>query len=137
MPEYVFETTDGQQIERWFPMDEAPEIGSIVQDLDWGPLRRLPSIGTRPGIVYNYEHIASSVPRVHDPRAVVARRLAEAKAAATPEEREECLKSADSWSRAEKFWKRTTPEGKPVFTSKAEVEEFKAKCGGRLVWSQD
>lgn len=137
MPEYQFETLAGELVERWFSMADAPEIGSVVEDVDWGPIVRIPSSSPRRAVIHSYEHVASSLPRVHDPRAVVARRLAEAKVERDPIEREALLKSADSWSRAEKFWKNTTPTGKPVFTSKAQVEEFKARCGGRLAWSQD
>lgn len=136
MPLYAFQTMLGEEVERFFSMADAPEIGSLIQDPEHGELMRLPSSMGQP-VIPEYRHVASSLPRVHDPRQVVARRLAEARAEKDPVEREALLKSADSWSRAEKFWKNTTPEGKPVFTSKAQVEEFRARTEGRLAWSQD
>jgi len=138
MPIYPFEAPDGAVVERYFPMAEAPEIGSSVLDHEQPDrmLVRLPS-ETKKAIVADYSHVASSVPRVHDPRQVAARRRYEASIATTPEEREACLKSADEWSRSKPLWHRTTANGKPVFANKREVQEFQARTGGRYGWGAD
>jgi hypothetical protein len=80
-------------------------------------------------IVRKYENVATSLPRVHDPREVAARRRYEAAHEKDPKKREELLQSADEWSRSKKIWSKTDANGKPVFASKREVEEFQARTG--------
>lgn len=54
MPEYPFRTSDGRDIDLYFPMSEAPEIGSTIV-VDGQELTRLPSAtagrGTEEGSV--------------------------------------------------------------------------------------
>ena len=135
---YLFEDPRGNVVERFFSMSEAPEIGSMVADPDHPDeeIRRLPSSCTRP-IKLEYSHVAHSLPRVHDPRRVAALREAEAAREPDPEKRQELRKSADEWRRSEPVWKHTTPDGKPVFTSKAQVQEFQARTGHRMGWGED
>ena len=137
-PLYIFEDPRGNVVERYFGMSEAPTIGEFVQDPDHldEQIRRLPSSCTRP-VVQEYRHIAHSLPRVHDPLVVAAQREREAKREKDPVKREALLKSAAEWRGSEKVWKHTTKDGKPVFTSKAQVQEFAARVGGRVGWSQD
>jgi hypothetical protein len=153
-PLYEFEDEQGNYVERFFGMEDAPRIGDVVTDPEnlVSTIRRLPSNCTR-STVADYYHVAHSVPRVHDPKKVAALREREAaavlrasKAVAETDpvkhgellqKREELLKSADDWRRSKPIWNHTTPEGKPVFTSKAQVEEFRARTGRRLGWNED
>lgn len=138
MPSYPFERSDGEIVERFYWMGEAPEIGSVRPDPETPgmTIRRLPS-ETRRSIVADYAHVASSVPRVHDPRQVAARRRYEARIATSPEEREACLKSAEEWESSKPLWNKTTANGKPIITSKKEMQEFSARTGGRYGWGVD
>lgn len=137
-PLYPFEDDQGQVVERFFRMADAPEIGAVVTDPDHleATIRRLPSGCTR-AVVAEYRHVAHSLPRVHDPRKVAELRRREASKEKDPIRKEELLKSADEWSRAEKFWPHTTRSGKPIFTSRAQVQEYAARCERRVGWSQD
>ena len=137
MPMYEFKAQDGDVVERWFPMAEAPEIGSIVEDVDWGSITRIPSGSPRKGIVRDYACVAHSLPRVYDPRAVAKRREREAARERDPAQREALLKSAEEWRGSEPIWKKVTPEGKPVFETKRDVEEFQARTGNRYGFNVD
>ena len=79
--------------------------------------------------VKNYDCVSSNLPRVHNPRDVVKLREEQARRAATPEDREAFLKSADEWRRSKPIWHKTDKNGKPVFTSKKDVDEFQARTG--------
>ena len=138
MPIYPFEDSAGEVVDRYFPMATAPEIGSSVEDYEnpGALLTRLPSGTPRRDIVRVYDHVSHSLPRVHDPRKVAARRRREAAVERDPVQREALLKSAEEWSASKPFWHRTTSNGKPIFTSKREIEQFKAMTGQRAGWDQ-
>lgn len=66
MPEYPFETQDGQVIDLYFPMSEAPEIGSQIE-VDGQKLTRLPpQLKVTTG--KTYAHVAQSL-ALWDPHA--------------------------------------------------------------------
>lgn len=77
----------------------------------------------------NYENVGHSLPRVHNPREVVALREEQARRTKDPKKREEYLQSADEWRRSKPIWKKVDRNGKPVFTSRRDVEEFQARTG--------
>lgn len=80
-------------------------------------------------IVRKYENTGHSLPRVHNPRDVVKLREEQARRTSDPKKREEYLQSADEWRRSKPIWKKTDAHGRPVFTSKREVEEFQSRTG--------
>lgn len=87
-------------------------------------------------IVKKYENASNQLPRVWDPREVAARRRYEAAHESDPRKREELLQSADEWSRSKKVWNKTDRNGKPVFTSKRDVEEFQARTGHQFKFNK-
>jgi hypothetical protein len=123
---------------RYFPMKDAPEIGASIEDYETPGrvLTRLPSETPRRDIVRVYDNIGHSLPRVNDPQKVAKRRRMEAARESDPQKKEELLKSAEEWAAAKPFWHRTTANGKPVFASKREVEQFQAMTGHRIGWDQ-
>lgn len=80
-------------------------------------------------ITKKYDHVSASLPRVHDPREVAARRRYEAAREQDPKKKEELLQSADEWSRSKPIWHKTDRNGKPVFTSRKDVLEFQSRTG--------
>lgn len=79
--------------------------------------------------VKKYDHVSGTLPRIHNPRDVVKLREEQARRAKTEKEREEYLQSADEWRRAKPVWNKVDRYGKPVFTSKRDIEEFQARTG--------
>ena len=80
-------------------------------------------------ITRRYENTGNSLPRIHNPRDVVKLREEQARRTKDPKKREEYLQSADEWRRAKPFWNKVDRNGKPVFTSRRDVEEFQARTG--------
>jgi len=80
-------------------------------------------------ITKKYDNIASSLPRVHNPLEVAIRRRLEAAQEKDPKRKEELLQSADEWARSKPIWHKVDRYGKPMFTSKKDVEEFQARTG--------
>ncbi len=68
MPEYEFIRANGDVVQKFFSMADAPEIGATVE-IDGEPARRLPP-RLAGASVKNYEHVSYSIPRncVHAPR---------------------------------------------------------------------
>lgn len=82
----------------------------------------------------NYENVGHSLPRVYEPRKVAKLREAQASRERDPQKREALLASAREWRASKKVWHKTTREGKPIFESRRDVEEFQAKTGRRFQW---
>jgi len=138
VPIYLFRALDGSIVERYLSMDEAPEIGSNILDPEGeGNLTRLPSNSPRRDIVRDYAGVGHSLPRVYNGREVAKRRRAEAAKEADPEQKEALLQSASDWEGSTPIWKKTTPEGKPIFESARDVREFQERTGHRYQWGQD
>lgn len=62
MPLYSFVDSNGLEIEVYYGMEEAPEIGSTVNH-DGQSLTRIPSL--MGGVVKEYRHVSHSLPRVN------------------------------------------------------------------------
>lgn len=86
--------------------------------------------------IKKYESTSSSLPRIYNHEAVARHREAEARHEKDPERKEELLKSAEDWRRTKPIWHKKTKDGKPVFTSKRDIDEFQARTGGAYGWDK-
>lgn len=100
-PLYEFELEDGSVVEEFFAMADAPENGKYVVLEDGRTARRVPS-GGQQNVVKDYFHVAHSLHRDNPDRP---------------------LRNEDGSRR----YPRCDNHGRPVFESKREIQEFKAR----------
>lgn len=104
MPLYEFQLESGEVVEEFFHMSDAPEIGSYVvletHDMQTG--RRIVTAGSTQAQVKDYFHVAHSLHRDNPHRPLL---------------------NEDGSKR----YPRCDNAGRPVFESKREIDEFKAR----------